>query len=497
MKIALINPNLLVQRGDPFTTGIVYMPIGLAYVAAALRANGETVTVLDAFGENPEGAYREGRFYHFGLHPDEVVSRVPSNTQVIFLYANQLTNHLAILNILRRLKNRFQGVPKVVLENTQAVTAYALQPVAPEFYEAGADYILTGEGESRSARLCQALADGGRPEALRQVDGLGAPDFYTHPCGFLEDLDALSFPAWDLFPLDRYWKLRHSHGPFETSRYLPLLTSRGCPFPCRFCVIPETNRQRWRSRSPGNVADEMAALSSRFGVTEFHLEDLNPTISDPRIRALCAEILRRPLRVSWKIVAGTKAESIRNAETVKRMALAGCRYISISPETGSGRLLKRMDKPFDLRHALRIIGELHAHGIRSQACFVLGFPGETQEDRVLTQGLVRDLTRAGLDEIALFIVTPVPGSALYGEITGYKTLSELSFSPSWRADYRVLNHFRLGLYSRFLLWKLFYHPFKFTRQILNFVRRSFETKMEMAPYRALRVLSSSWRCKTL
>jgi hypothetical protein len=103
----------------------------------------------------------------------------------------------------------------------------------------------------------------------------------------------------------------------------------------------------------------------------------------------------------------------------------------------------------------------------------------------MTWGLVHDLTRQGVDEIALFIITPVPGSAIYDQIEGYDSLSELNFSPVWRSDYQELNRFRLRLYFKFLLWKLRYHPTKLLRQPINFLRRKFETKMEMVPYRAL------------
>jgi radical SAM superfamily enzyme YgiQ (UPF0313 family) len=124
-------------------------------------------------------------------------------------------------------------------------------------------------------------------------------------------------------------------------------------------------------------------------------------------------------------------------------------------------------------------------GIRSQACFVLGYPGETEYDLRMTWDLVHELTRVGVDEIALFIITPVPGSSIYDEFAGFSSLSQLNFSPTWRIDYGRLNRFRVSLYFRFLLWKLRYHPLKLLKQPLNFLRRRFETKMEMVPYRAL------------
>ncbi len=483
--IVLINPNLVVQRDDPFTTGIVYMPVSLAYIAASLRAAGIHVSVIDAFGEQPRHARREGKFLLLGLSYREVVELIPADCKAAFVYAINLTNHLSTVGIVEAIKQARPSLPVVILENTQAVTAYALSLVAQEFYKAGADYVLTGEGDLRAVRLAQAILNGGVAEHLEHLDGLGSARFYNAPIGVIKELDELPFPAWDLFPLENYWHLHFGHGPVQTSRYLPLLTSRGCPYPCKFCVVPATNNQKWRPRSATNVVDEIESSINRYHVREFHIEDLDPTISDQRIRDICAELLRRNLKVNWKIAAGTKVETIRSEETIDLMARAGCRYISISPETGSPRLLKEMRKPFNLEHAVRLVRRMNRAGIRSQACFVLGYPGETDEDLKMTTKLVHDLTRVGVDEIALFIITPVPGSAIYEQLQGYKSLSELNFSPTWREDYQRLNHFRLQLYARFLLWKLRYHPLKLLRQPVNFLRRRFETKMEMVPYRAM------------
>jgi anaerobic magnesium-protoporphyrin IX monomethyl ester cyclase len=485
MTFALINPNLILQRNDPFTTGIVYMPIGLAYVAATLRRSDIPVMVIDAFGERPRQVRREGNFNLLGLREAEVLLRVPEDAQAVFLYAINLTNHLSTINLVRAFKRTRPDLPVIILENTQAVTAYALQYVMGEFFEAGADYVLVGEPDYRAVHLANLFIDKAVDEEFYQLDGLGSPERFTPPLNMIPDLDELPFPAWDLFPLENYWDLGFAHGPQNAERYLPLLTSRGCPYPCRFCVVPATNQQKWRSRSAMNVVDEIAYYIQAFQVYEFHIEDLDPTISDERIREICHEIIRRELNVTWKIAAGTKVETIRNEETIDLMAKAGCRYISISPETGSPRVLKLMRKPFDLDHAVRLVKRMNEVGIFSQACFVLGFPGEEQADLVMTWELVHDLTKEGVDEIALFIITPVPGSAIFDELQGYQSLSEMNFSPTWRDDYVDLNRFRLRLYKRFLWWKLRYQPVKLLRQPLNFLKRCFNTKMEMVPYRAL------------
>lgn len=473
--IVLINPNLVVQRNDPLTTGIVYMPVSLAYVAAALREANFPLHLIDAFGEKPRQARRFGNYHLLGLDSEELLARFPANPQAIILYAINLNNHLSLREISRNVKQAFPNVPLIVLENTQSVTGYALTKISDELYEAGADYLLTGEAEIRSVQLLKALQNKEDVAAI-----LSGGKETTLP-----GLDQLPFPAWDLFPLKNYWSLKFAHGPLSASKYLPLLTSRGCPYPCKFCVIPGTNFLKWRGRSAQNVVDEIEYFHKTLQVSEFHLEDLDPTIDDERTRSICREILKRNLKITWKIAAGTKAETIKGEETLKLMAASGCRYISISPETGSERLLKQMNKPFRLGHALELIATMQKLKIHSQACFVLGFPGETAEDLQLTEKLIRQLTKAGIDEIALFLITPVPGSAIYENFSGYQGLWELTFTPTWRTDYRDLVRIRLKLYRIFLLGKLRYFPFKIATQAVNFARRQFDTKMEMVPYRAL------------
>lgn len=490
-SVCLVNPNLVLQRDDIFTTGVVYMPVSLAYLAGELRQHGVDCHVIDAFGESPNQFWQEGQFIYRGLTPKQIVQRVRGDEKLIILYAINLTYHDSLIEILSCLKERFPNIPVAILENTQAVTAYSLRRIQNEFFEYGADFIITGEGERRTLELLAALEAPSleRIEKLKLLDGLGfrhaGESYYTPPARKIADLDALAFAAWDLFPIQNYWRLGYAHGPLSTDKYLPLLTSRGCPYPCGFCVIPETNDQRWRARSAGNVVDEIAYYKSRYGVTEFHIEDLDPTVKDSRTQEIARELIERDLNVTWKICAGTKVETIKSEETIDLMARSGCRYISVSPESGSPEVMKAIRKPFDIEHAIRLIRKMNSVGIRSQACFVLGYPGEEDKDRAMTRDMLKRLVYEGLDEVAIFIVTPVPGSRIYGSLEGYASYSQLNFSPTWRADYASLNRFRGGLYRSFLLWKLRYYPVKIIRQCFNFLRRRFETKMEMVPYRAV------------
>ena len=175
--------------------------------------------------------------------------------------------------------------------------------------------------------------------------------------------------------------------------------------------------------------------------------------------------------------------------TLDAMAKGGCDYISISPESGSPEILQKMRKPFDHAHALNMVRAMRERGIHSQACFVIGHPEETDRDRALTEAYVKKMVQTGVDEVAFFIISPLPGSALQTTMM-YANYQEAlwSFSPRHRLDYAMLETFRRRLIRRFLMWKMLYHPFSFLRQMINALIGRPATKMEMLPRRVLFVM---------
>lgn len=491
MTVCLINPPLVSQRDDFLGSGIPYMPHGLAYLAAVLRETGYTVQVIDMFGEAPWQIRTTARYVLQGLDSQAALERVSAPAAAIGVYAGSIMAATFIEHLLEQLRDRFPHALRFVFENTQAVTGFSLQHVADRLCRCGANYVITGEAESRVPVLLDGNA---RRDALDGVWWEEAGVLRGKPAEtVIDDLDTLPWPAWELLPLENYWRLGYAHGPVSSGRYVAQLTSRGCPFGCRFCVVPATNRRRWRARSARNVVDEMCALHARLGVTEFHWEDLNPTTSEPRIRAICDELRARGVRFTWKLVSGTKIETLHPA-TIAAMAAAGCTYISFSPESGSPAVLAAMGKPFDHARALVLTRDIRRHGIFSQACFVLGFPGETETDRRATKSYIRALARAGVDEIAIFIMAPVPGAAVFPLFQGYQDLSQLTFSPAWRSDYALLATWRARLYRWFVIWKCVFHPWRVAAQMARLVRRRFQTKMEMTIWRILRVKWWLWKC---
>ena len=491
-RILMVVPASLYDPKDPFTTGVVYMPIGLAYGVSALIQSKMEVKVLDMFGESPKQVNGLGSLVRLGIGDDILLREIELfNPEFVIFYANQLVNHQALIESTRTTKRHFPDKTIVVVENTQAVTAYQVTKVAQEFFSNGADILLSGEMEVKLIEIINKTLEGIPPTSLN-IDGVSVPNRIRFSLEQIPKIDDLLFPSWNLFPIKNYWDLGYAHGPMETDSYLPLLTSRGCPFPCKFCVIPATNNRKWRFRNASNVVDEIQFMIEKYGVKEFHIEDLNPTISDRRMQDIATDIIARGLDIKWKIVAGTKIETIKSIETMSLLSRSGLKYVSMSPESGSTRVQREIGKMFDVGHAIKQIRFCRRSGIFTQACFVLGFPSETERDRLRSLGLALKMTLAGVDEIVVFIMTPVPGSATFDQFQGqYESLSALTFSPRWRSDFTKLLLWRVIIYSGFLLTKFLSHPFKILRQLRNLLSGRYETKMEMVPLRGLKYLRLS------
>jgi hypothetical protein len=454
MKITLISPRIAIQKGDFLGSGIPYWPVEMAVFAAFLQQQKYTVSVIDLFGTDPTRLESHTDHYLQGA-PVTAFLTTPavSDAELIILYAMSSMSHSEILNIAGILKEIRPEVKISVLENSQAVTAYDISLLAGDFFEAGVNHLLCGEMYWNWAEIESFLSHPDHQTPPPNVLVPSLPEGHNARRQFNKQ-PGYPIPAWELFNLANYWSIPYAHGP-KTKRFLPVLTSRGCPYPCDFCVVPATNSTRWRGRTPKEVVNELITLRDRFGVQHFQIEDLNPTVQSKRWDEICRLLIKKEAGIFFYFVSGTKAETVK-LDQVSLLAQAGCRYISISPESGSLDVLKTIGKPFDYGHALALIEACHYHGIYTQACFLVGHPAEKPEDHQCSCDYLRTMVRAGLDEVAVFIVAPLAGSALQHQnkinLVSQKALR--SFSPKGREDWDVLVQRRRELIRIFFSEKL-------------------------------------------
>ena len=203
---------------------------------------------------------------------------------------------------------------------------------------------------------------------------------------------------------------------------------------------------------------------------------------------------KRKLKITWKIAQGTKIETIKNLETFDIMYKSGCRFLSFSPESGSERIMKNViNKPFKYNVALEAVKVMQKKGIRTQACFVVGMPGEKKFDRDKSVEYMIKLAKAGVDEVACYIITPLPGSKIFKKIFGYKSFSECSHTPTWRKDFKELYMFRVKFYIIFLFLKFIFYPKQFILMFYRLFTLNFETKMEMSFFKKIKLILMRYR----
>ena len=146
MKVTLISPRLAIQKGDFLGSGVPYWPLELATLAAYAREQGDAVSLIDLFGNNPRKLSDAGDYYLQGESIDVYLNRdVLRQAEVFVLYAISYMSHRELLSIVARLRQAFPDVPVAILENSQAVTGYSLQRMASDYLGAGADLLICGE----------------------------------------------------------------------------------------------------------------------------------------------------------------------------------------------------------------------------------------------------------------------------------------------------------------------------------------------------------------
>ena len=228
-----------------------------------------------------------------------------------------------------------------------------------------------------------------------------------HPA--IPDLDALPWPAYSLFKMDRYTNLQPATDAIDGARSFSVMTSRGCPYRCTFCsqsIMP----QKWRCRSAKNVADEWEHLVKDLGAQEIGVLDDSANIRVDRLHELADELIRRKINhVPWIFVNGIRG-NLATVELLGHLKEAGLKRTAFGVESGDPDILMSIDKRIDhdtIRQAFKNAKQV---GLETIGFFIVGLPGETEETMEKTIKLAIELDPM----IANFsMMTPYPGTKVY------------------------------------------------------------------------------------
>lgn len=375
MRVLLVSANREQHPGP-------VVPLGLLSVAGAVREAHDVRVVDLCFEREPERALAEA----VQAFSPEVVGLGLRN-----LHDNSYASSEPLLAY-------YEGLARTVRATTRAPlvlggAAVTLQPGAL-LERLGADHAVVGEGELPFRALLDALGRGAPTDrivrsavAARRLVQLGAARSERLPPPPAADLDALPPPARDLID-PRY---------LEAEGTDAIQTKRGCAFRCTYCDYPDLEGRKVRMRDPERVADEMAERARASGVS--HVFVVDSVFNVPRAHALavCRALVRRGSPVPW--VCYVTPASLDD-ELVQAMAEAGCVGAEIGTDSGSPRVLARLQKPFTLDDVRRARASFVRHGIADAHTFVLGAEGETPEETEETLAFVRALD----PDVAVFVV---------------------------------------------------------------------------------------------
>jgi anaerobic magnesium-protoporphyrin IX monomethyl ester cyclase len=401
VKVALVYPYF-----HPANDNSVFRfpPLGLGYIASALKKRGVEVELVDC------------TFMQFREALEKVKKAKPQIVGFYSMFSMKKTT-IELAGTLR-----IEGLGKALF-----VVGGPLPSWSPASFLDVFDAVAVGEGEQTMAELVDCVA---HCKELSDVKGLvlkvGNDIVNTGPREFIENLNTLAFPSRDLFDNEAYKKYyRNRFGYSITS----MITSRGCPFSCDFCSRPIFGADM-RTRSVNSIVDEVEEIAA-LGYDRVWFADDCFTLNRNHLLDVCNEIVRRGVKVGWECLSRVDTMDAEVAEGMKR---AGCIGVFFGIESGNDSVLSLMKKRITTSQAQSAVYAAKAAGLKVGAFFIVGYPGESNKTVLDT---VRFASGLPLDYLSFTMPYPIPGTPLYERVKDHGVSIEDWEEPK---NYHLIRH---------------------------------------------------------
>jgi radical SAM superfamily enzyme YgiQ (UPF0313 family) len=266
----------------------------------------------------------------------------------------------------------------------------------------GIDIVATGEGEAILPELLKVFPDRERMKSIRGLlfhDDKGTL-INTGKPQFIKNLDSLPFPARDMTNLSLYSSVVSKYNPVSS-----MITSRGCPYGCRYCDRPHLGKT-FRAHSADYVVREMEECAA-LGIGEVFIYDDTFTVHRKRVLDICKKKIQRNVKLAFDIRA--RVDSV-DLETLEMLKAAGCERIHYGVEAGTEKIQRVLGKGIRLEQAREAFKMTKQAGIRTLAYFMIGSPQETPEDIRESLRFAQELEP---DFLNITILTPFPETDIY------------------------------------------------------------------------------------
>lgn len=427
-----MNKNLDVMLINPYdenavknALGFITPPINLMYLASSLENEAYSVKILD--DDLLELGYQK---------VSEMAEKL--NPKVVGVTATTSTIKSAL---------KYVELVKNILPNTTTVIGGPHPTFMP--YETlkdsdELDVVVMGEGEETMVNLVDQHDNGSIP-VLEEVDGIVLRDRNTGNLKstpkrpLINDLDSLPFPARHLVPFDSYGASKDQTGG--------IITSRGCVYSCTYCSSSLIMGKKFRSRSPDNVVDEIEELINKYNIYNIGFMDDTFMLNKKRANNIANEIKARDLDVSF--VASSRVDMV-DKNLLKNLKSSGLKTLYYGVESGSQRVLELMKKGITLKQAEEAVKSAKNAGLQVLTSFILGYPGETEEDMNKT---IDFSIKLDSDYSQYSILTPFPGTPIYKELLDKHLIDDDDWNE-YTVLKPVLKYDKLGLNKNMVERKL-------------------------------------------
>lgn len=426
------------QRFDPrFGAVKPEGSLGLMYLASTLRNQGYEVKILDCSVGEKDSDDLEKTFFRqtklsdgmirIGLDVEDIVEK-SRDYKIIGISSIFSAQTSMVIEVIRAIKIAYPE--KLIFSG--GVNARSQKRL---FLDSGTDIIFLGEAEKTLIEVLDTLSHGGDIRNISGISFMLDGQLVTNPALYVEnDLDKLPIPAWDMTPMNKYWKIARPHGGSflegGSVAYAPAMTSRGCPFKCDFCHIKKEtegtdsgNLRQLRVKTIERVIREIEILRN-LGVQHIFLEDDSLLGRKERALQIFKEITKMRIKLSG--VNGINISHLcttRNGlkgrvddETMETMAEAGFQKFMLPVESGSQRIIDKYAtgklnlEVHDIPGLIRKAKEL---GMMVGGNYTFGYPDETREEMMATYELAKYHMSCGLDHANFMLITPFPGTEFY------------------------------------------------------------------------------------
>ncbi|MBI5375573.1 MAG: B12-binding domain-containing radical SAM protein [Candidatus Schekmanbacteria bacterium] len=458
MKILLVTPIS--------DTHYVVPPIGLGYLASALRRNGfNEVRILDCIKEK----MNLRRF-------EEFIEKNSHDVVGFQIFSCDFATTIKQMEIVK--KNRPETI--VIIGGVHVSTTSERVLDDAKF----ADYGFCGESEVSLPKFMNKIS-GKEDIPFDSIEGLVRKEngkTIVNQRLYIEDLNAIEFPAWDLMD-PRTYPENPQGAFFKNFPIAPISTSRGCPYLCTFCASHTNMGRMVRFRSIENVMKEMDQLYYDYNVREFHIIDDVFNLYKERVYEFCQALRERNWDISYTFPNGIRLNTL-DREVLQAMKETGVYSFTVGIESGSQRILNHMKKSLTLEEIEDKVNLINEAGLHPSGFFIIGYPAETEDDIKETIKFAKKL-KIKRAHFSNFL--PLPGTEAtrvlqstgeVGEIKwGELFYSRVPYSPPGISKERLKALQRKAFISFHLRWRIIIgmlSEIKSLRHIQSLVKRMWD-----------------------